>query len=450
MKKRLLNLFLLVVMVSCHSKGQQKTILKSGAGNEKPASSGNSEIVTTIPEKTYPGLVPGAIAPDAVQIDADEIRELINGKCIVKKGRLQALIDLKGNFIIPYGDYELFGSAPFSTLIGVKNRLGSGYDNLKGETVIPLKYTEIGQFDCRKITSVNIKTTRYLIDTKGNILSDNNYSSVSIPHERELFDRPQSELFKFFQGNAWGYRTRSGQVIIAPQFRDATEYTDGMAAVSQVDQFGAKKWGFIDTKGKLVIPYMFTVMPGHFHEGLALVQPAQRDGFNFAYIDKTGSIKFKIGNGDLFSPYFPCGEMHRNSSVQTGAFFMNGYAIWRYGDQDYRFCDKSGTMHKLAELANDPELANDSKGLLLDNYDDRFLYFQKASAWQMTNAHGVMDYHGNIAFPAAFLNLKADYFSPYAIADRLYADENKNEKHMNGIINNQGVFVLVLKQKSVF
>jgi len=449
MKLKLLPALLLVALTSCHSNGQPKSKPKA---NNSTSSGGASEITLTIPEKTYPSLKPGDMAPDVVKIDADELTTPIDGTCIIKKGTLEALIDLRGNYIIPYGQYELIGSAPFSTLITVRTATGCGYKNLKGETVIPSKYTEAGQFDAHKIALVNIRMEHYLIDTKGNILSKDLHGFTSVPYERELFDQPQSELIKFFRGNAWGYMNKAGQVIIGPQFKDATEFTDGMAAVSQTDQFGAKKWGFIDVTGKLVIPYNFTIRPGQFHEGLALVQPAQRGDFNFAYIDKTGAVKFKVGNGDQFSPYFPCGEMHHASNAQTGACFFHGYAIWAYGDQDYRFCDKSGTMHKLAELVKDTELANDPKGLLLDNFDDRLLYFQKGSLWQMTDAHGAMDYQGNVVYPASFLSLNADYFSPYAFAKFIQPTIGPNNTQIitQGIINRQGVFVLVLNPKSTF
>jgi len=83
MKLNLLIPFALLVFTSCHSNGQQKTKTASQPTHVTLLA---KEIVQDIPDKHYDGLRPADLAPDVVTIDADEIRQLINGVCIVVKG----------------------------------------------------------------------------------------------------------------------------------------------------------------------------------------------------------------------------------------------------------------------------------------------------------------------------------------------------------------------------
>ena len=55
------------------------------------------------------------------------------------------------------------------------------------------------------------------------------------------------------------------ELTIKPQFEDAFNFTEGLAAV-KINANGLSKWGFINKKGILVIKPIFdSVLP--FHEG---------------------------------------------------------------------------------------------------------------------------------------------------------------------------------------
>jgi hypothetical protein len=76
-----------------------------------------------------------------------------------------------------------------------------------------------------------------------------------------------------------GYLDADGKLAIAPQFRSASSFSEGLAEVSQDG-----KHGFIDRTGTLVIPATFDETRS-FREGLAAVRMDQQWGF----IDKTGA-----------------------------------------------------------------------------------------------------------------------------------------------------------------
>ena len=104
--------------------------------------------------------------------------------------------------------------------------------------------------------------------------------------------RPLSDgLRRFEKQQGWdktyyGFEDASGRQVIEPKFRDAADFSEGLAAVAIVDGYQTK-WGFIDTEGNYVIEPRFSVAPGSFHDGLALV--TKKNGRK-AFIDRTGAV----------------------------------------------------------------------------------------------------------------------------------------------------------------
>ena len=69
---------------------------------------------------------------------------------------------------------------------------------------------------------------------------------------RGIYAEEPKQLFTVVQDGKWGYIDRTGNVIIAPQFQQASEFSEGVAAVN-IDG----KWGYIDQKGQIVIEPQF-------------------------------------------------------------------------------------------------------------------------------------------------------------------------------------------------
>lgn len=81
----------------------------------------------------------------------------------------------------------------------------------------------------------------------------------------------------------WGYIDREGHYVIAPQFRKAYVFSDGLAAVQRLDQ----TYGYIDANGEF-LPQIEVIsgFAPRFTEGLA---PARADGGKVGFIDKQGN-----------------------------------------------------------------------------------------------------------------------------------------------------------------
>lgn len=103
------------------------------------------------------------------------------------------------------------------------------------------------------------------------------------------------DIFPFLQHTKWGFIDEKGKVIIPAQYNDFGELSEGLIAVHN-----GKKWGFIDSAGNVVIDFQFDNPNGitennpKFSEGLACVQITAEDGINrYGFIDKSGKFIIK-------------------------------------------------------------------------------------------------------------------------------------------------------------
>jgi len=449
----------IVLLTTISLFAQQKIVKKITT----PAQQYAKEVRQQVPLKLYENLAPGELAPDVVKVDADWILSIVNGVCVVKKGDLTGMIDLKGNFIVPWGKYDFENLSPFSrqsifnTLIPVKhfkNNREYGFLNIKGEEVIPVKHFSLDTYDSQGVVKAgSISEFSFPIDLQGNRLSKLIEGNIVNLSDRALYNQPQSTLLRYKDNNnLYGYINHAGKVIIPAKYLMAEQFSEGLAAVMEQDQFGVSKWGYIDATGKPIIPYTFRLAPGNFHEGLALVAAAEKTTFNFAYIDKTGKIAFTVGDGNLRSGLSGLPEHNPNGgSSRSGAFFIKNYAFWQWGSSTF-IIDKTGKKVNLYDIIKNPAQYHIPTEIYFEKYNDLGIYFRLSNAgYRILNINGLMDFDGNILFPPAFANLTPDYYSNYAIANRMTpTGPNKTEVWRKGVINPQGVYVLILEKPATF
>jgi len=185
-------------------------------------------------------------------------------------------IDSKGKYVLPlqWGNAESFNEG----LAVVANDEGDhGYINKMGQLVIPYKYGLAGYF-CDGLAPIrdnNICIGGY-IDKTGTI----------IIHQKDDWN----EILEFREGLAlvrqkngkWGYIDTKGTIVIPFVWDKVGWFGEGYAPVWN----GEGKCGYIDKTGKIVIPFHEEwESAGWFSEGLAPVKDKQ--GL-WGYIDKTG------------------------------------------------------------------------------------------------------------------------------------------------------------------
>jgi hypothetical protein len=157
-------------------------------------------------------------------------------------------------------------------------------------------------------------------------------------------------------GDKWGFIDTKGNVVIRPRFDGAWGYNNGVAPV-QVDG----KWGCIGKEGGVVIAPAFE-HPPEFSEGFAAVRIGNKHG----YIDPRGKV--------VIQPQF-----------EEAGCFSEGLAAVTMGDQRF-YIDREG---KIAFRAPTTQTGWFHEGLAVFVTEDRTHF-------------GFMDRSGGIAIPATF------------------------------------------------
>jgi len=210
------------------------------------------------------------------ELDYDEVNDFKEDMILVVKNEKYGFLDKQFKEVVP-PKYDL--AHEFSNSLAlvyiIDDKEYYGYINKDGKEVIPLLYHYATDFS-DGIAIVNKK----IIDTKGKTVSEINaesfYEFKNGYARVDMLASNQNDMIPYFR---WGFINSKGKIVIKPQFFDAQDFSEGFAAVKNENE----KWGFIDEKGKLIIDYQFDEVLD-FSEGLAPVKVDDKWG----YIDKNG------------------------------------------------------------------------------------------------------------------------------------------------------------------
>ena len=109
----------------------------------------------------------------------------------------------------------------------------------------------------------------------------------------------------------YGFVNTSGKVVIAPTFKDACPFKNGVAVAASDDGL----YGFIDNKGKWVIQPAYSNV-SNFSEGLAAVQ--DKSTRLWGYVDKKGTLK-------VMPQFETCGFFKEGLAYVTTRSDLSGY-----------------------------------------------------------------------------------------------------------------------------
>lgn len=124
----------------------------------------------------------------------------------------------------------------------------------------------------------------------------------------------------------YGVIDAAGNEIVSPQYTYAFDFVNGMAKVctNGKDVYGTGgKWGFIDTKGKIIIPIQYDRIDGNFED----------DSYASATLNGKRSIIDKTGATIQFAT---CDELY-------GTFYKSKIALAIKG-KNYGMVDKTGKV----------------------------------------------------------------------------------------------------------
>jgi hypothetical protein len=152
----------------------------------------------------------------------------------------------------------------------------TGFRDLDGEILIKAIYESAEMFS-EGHSAVEVDSKWGLINEKGEYVLKPQFESLGSVH---------NGLVSFRSGDKWGFFDIRGHVIIEPKFYWVDEFSEGLCAVST--DFRSKevrKYGYIDTTGKLVVDFQF--QHAHkFENGRGKIQLNNLWGA----VDKTGKI----------------------------------------------------------------------------------------------------------------------------------------------------------------
>ncbi len=239
----------------------------------------------------------------------------------------------------------------------------------------------------------------------------------------------------------YGYIDQKGKTIIKPQFSNAGNFHEGLAA-AQNSQTGL--WGYIDPSGKYVIEPKYGGV-SNFSEGLAFVQFHNSD--ERLCIDQTGNVVFILPNQELgdglfvfstvgllfFSDYSNINEFHDGIAIiyeeVSESVFLPNY-VDRQGNKLFPpgklgYLSVSAFSDGLALIFLDDEIAiidkkgnkvakvNDLSGFKVYNSPTNFPFVEgvvpaftvpmKETGFDVRVA-GYVDESGNFVIPPQFLN----------------------------------------------
>jgi len=198
------------------------------------------------------------------------------GVSIVKQDKLWGVIDRHGVAIVEM-EYDSMWRWEGDLIFAMKNNK-FGILDTSGKVIASPIYESVHQTMNAKNLSVN---TKNILVQKRGLWGEINSKGEEIfaPVFQGIGVVSDSKLVLFKKNEKFGYMDQSGHVVVSPQYKLASDFINGRAAVFN------GKWGFIDTTGELVIQDKYDEV-GFFTSDLA---PVKMEG-KFGYIDKIGNV----------------------------------------------------------------------------------------------------------------------------------------------------------------
>lgn len=222
----------------------------------------------------------------------------------VKNGRLAGFIDVNGRLAVPllFADVSEYAEG----LAAVKDTVTGkwGYVDRAGKFVIQPQYTAALPF-CEGLANVRLengskghidKTGRLIVSGSDGMICDG-LVTIRMKDKYAFADKTGKLLFEapgeawpvggglvaFKQNGRMGFMDRKGKVVIPPLYRCDVNWQDRQFAekitpVSMVQADGKEKYGFIDRTGKVVVDFQYD-WAEQFFDGLAKVTKDGKSGY---------------------------------------------------------------------------------------------------------------------------------------------------------------------------
>lgn len=296
----------------------------------------------------------------------------------------------------------------------------------KGQTIAKLEDCfAVSAFSSGVASAVSQKShyaARYaiFINRKGEHIFQ--HLTFEIPQfEHKAADRVFSDglmAYYDYQKSIWGFIDASGKIVIPAQYRAASDFHEGLAAVQIVESPGY--WGYIDKTGNMAIPPNFSNKPYSFSNGYAVA--VKRDK-SVCYIDKTGNVALDgLALAGTFHKGFAFIAVKRASHESTKYYLI---------DQNFNKI-KTGPYHPTLI----GQIYAESTG-----WDEYEVVDDLCHVKGFGDYSKFIDHKGNVISDGIY---HTNFYDGLAYAT-LYMGPDGYRKKISGFINKKGEFVFIFK-----
>ncbi len=270
-----------------------------------------------------------------------------------------------------------------------------------------------------KIKPEHVKAIK---ETRINMLNSEEYN-------RRIFGSINNGLIKHYNpvNKKFGFINTEGKLIIPNKYIAVGDFSEGLAFFQNED----KLYGFINTKGETVISAKYSRQPYSFFNDRARV--LSKDGY-WGFIDSKDQLvidaKYKYATN-----FYKNHALVRKDQFSSILLIDNTGSVIQAFDKDLKIeFQEQANIHQTLGLH--AEYFTHINPILKQLVD-----FKKGIFKYKNNKSGLVDINGNVILDFKYKSLK-DYNNGLVLA--IITDENSKEKH--GLINDKGEFIVEVKQ----
>lgn len=173
-----------------------------------------------------------------------------------------------------------------------------GFIDKEGNFKIPRQYEDVKDF-AGGYAGVQLGGKWGVVDKNGELVVPCEHLDIGVAHEVNPDAEDHAVLMPYMSkdDNLWGFKDFGphGQGDIAPQWSQVKYFNDGLCPVQDPK---SGKWGYINNKGEVVIPYKFDTA-SVFQDRVAETMM----GDDFLWVDQIGTMaeKSRLQSNQLFS-----------------------------------------------------------------------------------------------------------------------------------------------------